>query len=271
MAATAFLNTMTTTATPNGAVLRRDNLSSWVLDSGTTAHFCRDRSLLVDFIATTPVTVRMGSATTTSTAKGTAVLWVSKDGVNFDQRVTLNNVLYVPDFAVNLVSIRKLARAGLGFHVVGNDAHLLMADQTPFAVVHGSDRDDLYVLEARPTMSCPAADISDAGSYHTAQMRAGGDENEAAVALNVHSVQTLTTPRDVTPLRLYHDRLNHLNVQQMVQMRASDMVEGANSLPSSVPTAPGSRLSCESCIIGKSLGRQCHERPPHNERLAACS
>ena len=114
----AFLNTMNTSVTPNGAMLQQSSSSSWVIDSGTTAHFCRDRSLLVDFIATTPATVRMGSATTTSTAKGTAVLWVSTDGVNYDRRVTLKNVLYVPDSTVNLVSVRKLARAGYGLHVI---------------------------------------------------------------------------------------------------------------------------------------------------------
>ena len=257
--ATAFLNTVNTvktSRTPRGAALSPSISSSWVIDSGTTAHFCRDRSLLVDFIATTPVTVRMGSTTTTSTAKGTAVLWVSTDGVHFDQEVTLKNVLFVPDFTVNLVSVRNLARAGYGLHVMGNDAHLMMADNTPFAIVHGSDRDDLYVLEARTSKSCSA----DAGSYHTAQSRAGGDHDGAARmravapsvhSVHMHSVQTLTAARDVSPLRLMHDRLNHLNVRQMVQMRASDMVEGAHLLPSSVPPSTA-RLSCESCIIGKS-------------------
>ena len=267
-AAMAFLNTMNTSVTPNGAMLQQSSSSSWVIDSGTTAHFCRDRSLLVDFIATTPATVRMGSATTTSTAKGTAVLWVSTDGVNYDRRVTLKNVLYVPDFTVNLVSVRKLARAGYGLHVMGNNAHLTMADNTPFAVVHGNDRDDLYVLEARTSKSCPA----NAGSYHTAQSSAGGEQNEAvpvcAVSLNVHSAQILAAPRDVSPLRLMHERLNHLNVRQMVQMRASDMVEGAHSLPSSIPPS-GSRLSCESCIIGKSH-RATMPRKATAQRVTRC-
>jgi transposase InsO family protein len=306
----AFLGTMTPPATSSGAVLRLSSSSRWVIDSGTTAHFCRDRSLLVDLIETTPVTVRMGSASTTSTAKGTAVLWVSKDGVNYDQRVTLGNVLYVPDFSVNLLSVRRLARAGYGFHVMGNTAQLTMADKTPFAVVHGNDRDDLYVLKSRTSKSCsatdksdagsyhtavsaggegtwersssrkaidsrarpscPANNKSDAGSYHTAETNAGGDETVcmSTVSLNVHSVQTPTTPRDVTPIRLMHDRLNHLNVRQMVQMRASDMVEGANLLPSSVPSS-GSQLSCESCIIGKSH-RATMPRKAAAQRVTRC-
>jgi transposase InsO family protein len=308
----AFMSTMNPPITSSGAVLRLSSSSQWVLDSGTTSHFCRDRSLLMNLTEIAPVTVRMGSATTMANARGTVVLWVSKDGVNFDKRVTLGNVLYVPDFSVNLMSVRKLARAGYGFSVMGNTAHLTMADKTPFAVIHGNDRDDLYVLKARTSKSCPATDTSDAGSYHTADstMSAGGDRaHDMMHALNdaphdagmdhsavnaggddrahvmmqalddaphdagmdhsavnaggdgivcmstvpsyVASVQTRTRLHDVTPLHLMHDRLNHLNVRQMVQMRTSDMVDGAHLLPSSVPSS-GAQLSCESCIIGKS-------------------
>ena len=244
-AAMAFLNTVDTKTTPRGAA---SGTSSWVVDSGTTSHFCWDRSLLVQFTEITPVTVHMGSATTTSTAKGTAVLWVSTDGVNYDQRVTLKDVLYVPDFNVNLMSVRRLARAGMGLTVLGDAAHLMMADTTPFAtLVHGRDRHDLYVLEARTTPTCSA----DTGSYHTAQSRAAP-----------------TVTQTVSPLYLMHQRLNHLNVQQMVQMRASDMVEGADLLPTSVPPAD-SRLTCESCIIGKSH-RAMMPRKATAQRVTRC-
>ena len=177
------------------------------------------------------------------------ILWVSTDSTNIDQKVTLTDVLYVPDFNVNLMSVRKLAQAGYGFTVMGDTAQLLMADETPFAVVLGTRRDDLYVLTARTskTLSCPA----NAGSYHSA-IRAGGERTVCLSAMSdAVSVQTARQPRDVTPLHLMHDRLNHLNVQQMVQMRTSDMVEGAQALPSSVPSS-AAKFTCESCIIGKS-------------------
>ena len=127
--ASAFL----TSTPPKRPVLK--GFSRWVLDSGTTAHFCCDRSLLTDFAQIRPVTVRMGSATTTASAMGSAILWLSKDKTNYDQRVTLNEVLYVPDFFVNLMSVRRLARHGFGFVVLGNTAALTMADLTPFATV----------------------------------------------------------------------------------------------------------------------------------------
>ena len=276
----AFLGTLTPPGTSSGALLPSSTSSQWVLDSGTTSHFCKDRSVLMDLTEIAPVTVRMGSATTTAHAKGKAVLWVSKDGEHFDQRVTLGNVLYVPDFSVNLMSVRKLARAGFGFHVMGNTAQLTMADHTPFAVVHGNDRDDLYVIEARTSMSCPAADNSDAGADHIAdsETSAGGDESGtvcmSTVSSDVASVQTSATTdsHDVTPLHLMHDRLNHLNVRQMVQMRSADMVDGAHLLPSSISSA-GAHLSCESCIMGKSHRATMPRfgRPLHSERLVACS
>ena len=295
----AFLGTLTPSSTPSGASLRlsASSFSRWVVDSGTTAHFCKDRSLLMNFTEIAPVTVRMGSTTTKACAKGLVVLWVSRDGVNFDQRVTLGNVLYVPDFSVHLMSVRKLARAGFGFSVMGNTAHLTMADHTPFAVVQGNDREDLYVLEARTSKSCSATHQLVADSYHTANSdtgaggdrahekrhalfdashdasmghsaaNAGGDGTVGkstvsmggAVGTTTSSIQldanrqSLTRPRDVSSMLLWHNRLNHLGVRQMVQMRTGDMVEGAQTLPSAVPsTETDGHVSCESCIIGKS-------------------
>ena len=149
---------------------------------------------------------------------------------------------------------------------MGNTAHLTMADQTPFATVHGSDRDELYVLEARNSKSCPATHQSVAGSYHTAEKIAGGDGTvgkstvsidgtvgKSTVSIDDASGQDLTRPRDGSSMLLWHDRLNHLGVRQMVQMRTGDMVEGAQSLPSAVPSPKSDgHFSCESCIIGKS-------------------
>ena len=248
----AFLGTLTPSSTPSGAALQPSGSSSqWAVDSGTTAHFCKDRSLLMNFTEIPPVTVKMGSATTTANAKGLVVLWVSKDGVTFDQRVTLGDVLYVPDFSVNLMSVRRLARAGYGFAAMGSDAHLMMADNTPFAVVHGSDRDELYVLEARISKSCPATQQQTvAGSYHTASAGGDGTVGKSTVSIDDASGQDLTRPRDGGSLQLMHDRLNHLGVRQMVQVRTGDMVEGAQSLPSAVPSLESDgHFSCESCII----------------------
>jgi hypothetical protein len=69
-AALAFLGTMNPPSEPERAVLQLSSSSSWVLDSGTTSHFCRDRRLMVDYTEIDPVTVRMGSATTKAHAKG---------------------------------------------------------------------------------------------------------------------------------------------------------------------------------------------------------
>jgi transposase InsO family protein len=278
--AKAFLSEVIPSPTNERAALRLSSSSDWVLDSGTTAHICSDRSILVDVSETRAVRVCMGSATTVANAIGTAILWLSKDGTNFDQRVTLRDVLFVPDFSVNLISIRKLARAGYGFVVKGNTARLTMADMTPFAIALGTDRDDLYVITARVSMSCSATDVSKAGAdnYHAAETSAAGDSTTVLSAVSSvddratgpASTRTTQELRDVTPLHLMHDRLNHLNVQQMVQMRASDMVDGAQSLPSSIPQHNSATpFTCESCIIGKSR-RSTMPRKVSTQRVARC-
>ena len=75
---------------------------------------------MTNFTAIPPVTVQMGSTTTSANAKGCVVLWVSKDGVNFDQRVTLGDVLYVPDFSVNLIS---MGNSSDGVRILRDERH----------------------------------------------------------------------------------------------------------------------------------------------------
>jgi hypothetical protein len=169
------LGTINPPATSEPAVLRLSGCSSWVLDSGASTHFCCDRSVLVDLTEMTPMTVHMGCVVTKAYAKGTAVLWVSEDGVNHNHQVTLRDVLYVPDISVNLMSVRQLAQAGYGCIVMGITAHLTLANMTPWAVAHLDERSDLYVMEARASRGRSViADDTAAGGYHSA-MNAGGD------------------------------------------------------------------------------------------------
>ena len=44
--------------------------SAWVLDSGSTVHICRDRSLLLDYTAIPPMNIQMGSTSTAANAMG---------------------------------------------------------------------------------------------------------------------------------------------------------------------------------------------------------
>jgi hypothetical protein len=173
---------------PELAVLRLSGCSSWVLDSGCSTHFCCDRSVLVDLTEITPVTIHIGCAVTKAYAKGTAVLWLSEDGVNHNHEVTLRDVLYVPDFSVNLMSVRLLAQAGFGLIMMGITAHLTLADTTPWAVAHVDERDDLYVLEARANRGrSVTAYYMAADDYHPVQLTAGGDG----------TVTTTVDPEDV--------------------------------------------------------------------------
>ena len=74
----------------------------WVIDSGATDHIACSLTLFVSYYKITPVTVSLpNKATTLETCMGTVIL---------SSTLTLHNVLYVPTFDVNLVSVQRLTK-----------------------------------------------------------------------------------------------------------------------------------------------------------------
>ena len=215
--------------------------SKWVLDSGCTQHICYQRRLLKEFRETAPVTIIMGNdATTVATGVGSAILWFSLDGESYVQEAHIKDVLYVPDFSVNLLSVHKLTVAGYGCTLVGNTATVTLSDMTPYCTAYRSDFDHLYRLVAKGRPSTGE-------QLHSSQL--GPNPGTGSVALvAVSRSEGARALRDVSPSRLWHDRLGHLNAQQMMQLRGVQLAEGASELPSGITT---DSLACESCIVGK--------------------
>jgi len=71
--------------------------ATWILDSGATDHVTHDSSFLVTFHAIKPIHVNLPNGITV-TAKYFGYVQLSKN-------LWLYNVLYIPDFTFNIVSI----------------------------------------------------------------------------------------------------------------------------------------------------------------------
>ncbi len=82
--------------------------SFWVYNNSATGHTCKDKSLFTGDLV--PSIFEVGSATgiLTPTLMGTVILWLTDDeGVNHS--FELDNVNYLPEFSVNLLSLWRLA------------------------------------------------------------------------------------------------------------------------------------------------------------------
>jgi hypothetical protein len=116
--------------------------SFWVCDNSGTGHICKDKSLFTGDLV--PSIFEVGSATgiSTPTLMGMVILWLTdNEGVNHS--FELDNVNYLPDSPVNLLSLWRLAELypdtssghpyqnGTGIHS-GYDNHILLGDQEQF-------------------------------------------------------------------------------------------------------------------------------------------
>ena len=120
-----------------------DGTHHWVVDSGASSHFCTDRSLFSTFTASTNrhVQVAAGDVRTASGFGTVEIDIILPDGGI--RSGSLTNVIYMPDMHSNLVSVARLADAGM-----------------KFAITSG-----LFTISARDGSVCAVAERAGAGLY----------------------------------------------------------------------------------------------------------
>ncbi|KAL2922132.1 Retrovirus-related Pol polyprotein from transposon RE1, partial [Bienertia sinuspersici] len=127
---------------------------TWILDSGATDHICHDLAYLFNFSSIT-------SNTNTITIPDDSKVVVSlKGSIKLGDKYTLSNVLYVPHFQFNLVSIPKLCK-DLGYETVFSSDHCFIQDPSMRTQPLGNLHNGLYCIVA-PFLPKPvASSISD--------------------------------------------------------------------------------------------------------------
>jgi hypothetical protein len=91
------------------------NQDTWIIDSGASDHFCGSLKWFDSYNQITPIGVRLPTGHHTfAKIAGT---------IKFSSSLILHDVLYVPDFTLNLISVSKMCNA-LGCHVLFNGSHV---------------------------------------------------------------------------------------------------------------------------------------------------
>lgn len=129
------------------SVSQHQTLSSWILDIGAIAHVCHSR---VKFqchrrIRLVLVNLPDGSQMTSHMA----------ETVLFSNQLFLHDVLYIPSFTFNLISVSKLANS-LDCHLIFNGASCMIQDIHTLRMIGVAEsRDGLYYLTAEILQHLP--------------------------------------------------------------------------------------------------------------------
>lgn len=124
------------------AAMMSENLE-FVLDSATTDHFCKERTVFQEFRE-----FKSQAVTAKGTAKiagiGNIVLVINSGTVAFN--LVLKNVYYVPDMCRNLISVRCLCLQNLNVKFSCNQATI--SNETDDQILTVSLQDKFYSIHA---------------------------------------------------------------------------------------------------------------------------
>lgn len=110
--------------------------SSWIVDSGATDHMCHDLSLFSHY------TEVQGNSNFITIPNGSKVKVSHSGTVTLSSNITLKDVLYVPEFRFNLISIPKVCR-DMNCHVIFTDYDCYIQSSSMIPQHLGSFKDGL--------------------------------------------------------------------------------------------------------------------------------
>lgn len=181
----------------------------WFVDSGASCHMVNQQEVFYDYFEfNVPKTIKLGDGRQVA-AMGTGKVRLEMlHKRRKSLTVTLNNALYVPGLTCNLFSVRSANLSGGGVTFIGNKC--VIYNKKGKACGFGSVTGKLYKLHCRPVV-CNEAHIVNGSSKFD----------------------------------LWHQRMGHLNCQQMEEAIGKDLVTG-------VKLSKKGKLSfCTGCAEGK--------------------
>ena len=189
--------------------------SSWIIDSGCSAHITFDRSLFTSYTPETLRTVEMGDKATASVAgRGDVMIQVLVNGKV--SHCKLMNVLHVPNFEYSLVSVSKIDSRGLCTSFQNGVCTITKGSSL---IATGSLKDSLYILNTVDTSRVIT---------------------ECAHVANVE------------PLQLWHERMAHVHKRGISSMVNKKVVKGINDISDASPSSDETNSDlCRACVLGK--------------------
>ncbi|KAF7843553.1 Retrovirus-related Pol polyprotein from transposon TNT 1-94 [Senna tora] len=114
--------------------------NSWIVDTGASSHICYKKSIMHD-IKPLPKTLKMHLPT------GHTVNVLETGSVRIKAEIELTNVLYIPSFKYNLLSVNRLAK-DLNMNVIFDSQQCLIQDlKTRRILAKGKVDGNLYLLD----------------------------------------------------------------------------------------------------------------------------
>ena len=204
---------------------------SWILDGGASSHHTGDRELLYNIKKLTHTqNTNTGNGVSTYDEMGDAKVKIG------NKTITLNNVLYVPGFKVNLISVSKLTDKGC---IISYSEHNAVVKKNGKVVFVVPRTDRLYSIQ-----------IEDAHS--TQHVR---EDTHTLTTQQQQDTHTLTTQQQQAIQRL-HEQYGHISYTKLYDIISNDSVDGVSDVIKRMSNLRRSMILmqntvCDACMKGK--------------------
>lgn len=136
----------------NGEILFMvGKVDGWILDSGATCHIsCRkDNFVSLNDNHREKVSVANGNEVMSSGRGNVKIDFVNDDGTS--TKVTMCDVLFVPDIGGNLISVKRLTEKGFKINFMNNKCEIRTEQNKQIAV--GNIKDNLYKMSVKESIN----------------------------------------------------------------------------------------------------------------------
>lgn len=210
-----------------------DKSVRWVLDSGATAHHTGNRQLLQNVHKlTTPKTTKTGNGISKYDEVGEVTFKVG------NQQMTLTNVIYVPGFSVNLMSVPRLTDNGCTANYSYTSAEVMKGGKI---LLRASRINHLYIVNNEQVFQA----VSNNKETHT-----------HAQSHTTKAVDDTLTSAQVRELQIFHARYGHISYTKLADIIRHECVSGmthtlANMRHMKTQLILMQQCECVGCVKGK--------------------
>ncbi|KAH9123078.1 hypothetical protein AeMF1_005852, partial [Aphanomyces euteiches] len=201
-----------------GQVDRKLAETEWIVDTGATHHMCFVKGMFNDLQPVDSVGLPDGGEITVE-GIGTVKLRVKCSATGNQATIQLNQVLYMPRFNRNLLSVPKAYAAGLRFNLDAKPGQVVLSYGDQSIVSADTGGTPLYILRHIPPSPQP-------------------------VRAEANALMAQPT------FDLWHRRLGHLNATNMKRLLDKDIVRGFKVTRSDL-----NGWICDACELGKKSKR----------------
>ena len=139
--------------------------ASWIIDSGATSHICNDRRMFANLDMVKLSDIRIGDKSNVK-AVGRGSIEVSISVRGKPRKCILENVVYAPTMAFNMLSVRVMNRTGKRTVFEEHSCHV---EKDGTVLVEGSVKDGLYCLNTIDPVTVEATEsamVADINLWH---------------------------------------------------------------------------------------------------------